>query len=85
MIFLLSFADDKKYGASFVYNFSKDLDVFLQDKLRLTVNNFRNMLEAQGYHVFDDARDGVGWSSKSGKLNFVSTDLYFEHFLHEML
>ena len=51
-------ADDKPYGAFLAYNFSDKTDKFTRDAIQDWVPRIRDTLEAMGYSVYDERKDG---------------------------
>jgi len=64
MFYFIVIIDNKKYGAYFAYYFSHELDTFSQKQTRAAVSAVRDALEALGYSVYDEYKDGGDMGSK---------------------
>ena len=56
-IVLFILADDKKYGVSLAYHFSREIDVFAQTTVKESIQKIRHTLEKMGYLVYDEKKN----------------------------
>jgi len=51
------FTDDKKYGVSLAYHFTKDLDRFASSKIQESILLISNLLKQMGHRVHDEKQE----------------------------
>jgi len=53
------------------YNYSNDMDQFTQHYIKSSIDLVREILEAKGYKVHDENKDGFSAESKMNNINRV--------------